>query len=107
MDECTLKEYCDKDCKSCILAKEIKYIAEVNEAIENIKNAIIEAFAPVVERASKAFCGMWDAIKYSHPNKRVVHLAQKGKKARTRKKNTNRISKDILREMGNKNNGRT
>lgn len=58
------------------------------KAIESLIPSIIAFFAKELEIIG-------ERIIQEFPNKRVVHLALHGKKARTRKKNMNRIKKSF------------
>lgn len=45
----------------------------------------------LVDNIMKLIAAMWEFMFDHYPNRRVVHLAIYGKRARTRKKNRNRI----------------
>lgn len=60
--------------------------------------SIWETICNIVNKAFDVFSYTWDSILKSYPNKRVVHLAFYHKKARVRKKNRNRIIKDIMNQ---------
>ena len=107
---CELKPYCDKDCNECDFAKQQEAIREFNEALENIKNVVLEAFKPVADafielgshirtimpKQWKVYnMGLWGG---SYSNKKVLHLALHHPKERTRKKNINRIYKWLKKE---------
>lgn len=57
----------------------------------------IESLIPTITAVAKALAKIGERIMQEFPNKRVVHLALHGKKARTRKKNMNRIKKEFWR----------
>lgn len=90
---CELKPYCDKNCEECDFAKQQEAIQAFNEAVENLKNAILEVLTPLLDNILKFINKMWDAVLHVYPNKKVLNLALHHPKKRTRKKNINRIIK--------------
>lgn len=69
---------------------EKRQLTEAVKTIEDIWFSLISTIREVAEQAIKLCISLY-------PNKRVVHLAVRSKKARVRKKNMNRILKDIQR----------
>ena len=70
-------------------------LLKLNQAMENISatvNVAIRAIKVLTEAITKY---MYE----QYPNRRVVHLALHGKRARTRKKNMNRIIRDFKNEI--------
>lgn len=70
-------------------------LTSLNKAMENLSvvvNVAIKAIKQMVTAVS-------DYVYKRYPNRRVVHLALHGKRARTRKKNRNRIMRDLKKEM--------
>lgn len=68
----------------------------------NALSKVADTIVPIVENIKnlvKAMCEFAKKIIDLYPNKRVVHLASHGKKARTRKKNIHRIGKWLNREV--------
>lgn len=107
---CELKPYCDKDCEECDFAKRQKQIQAFNEAVENLKNELIESFKPFADAFFESIKqisammpkllktynkGLWIG---SYSNKKVLNLALHHPKKRTRKKNINRIYKWLKKE---------
>lgn len=101
---CVFKEYCPNDCDSCEFAEDLKKSQTLNEAVENLKTALIEAIAPLCDAITQlieVICAnipqIVSEINYGkmrfYPNKKVVHLAFNHPKERIRKKNMNRIRK--------------
>lgn len=96
----------------------------IEQAFQNLKDALIQAYKPVldtcvqivqnimdaltpqVQQALKEIVRLCDLVLESYPDKRIVWLALHHKKERIRKKNRNRILKWIERnvESGNKTN---
>lgn len=91
--------------------KEKKFMEACGAYTEEL-NAFVEYATPYVERLAAAIGKMARLVEAysktisetlrpitinisSYPNKKVIHLAKHAKKARTRKKNINRIIKDI------------
>lgn len=74
------KGYAKEDCVKCIEA--------VGRMIENI--------VPVIKRMTKLALDIAKGIIKAYPNRRVVHLALYGK-GRTKKKNMNRIKRDMFK----------
>lgn len=73
--------------------EERKQLSEAAEKVESIINATLQ----IVKRAVEALNEFLD----EYPNKRVMRLALHSKKKRTRKKNMNRIKKDMERYIRN------
>lgn len=69
--------------------EERKQLSEAAEKVESIVNATFL----IVKRAAEALNKFLD----EYPNKRVMHLALHSKKKKIRKKNMNRIKKDMKR----------
>ena len=85
------------------------------EAIENLRDAFVQAFLPVldmciqfyrdladalapqIQQLIKDFTHLYDQILRSYPDKRIVWLALHHKKERIRKKNRRRILKWVER----------
>lgn len=99
--ECEFKPYCDDDCKNCNFAKEQKQMKELNEAVAELRESLMEIFAPVCEACIEAAEKMTDAFCRTYHNKRVVHLALHHPKEKVRKKNGHRIFKWI-QQLGSK-----
>jgi hypothetical protein len=95
---CELKPYCDKDCEECAFLKQQIDIQTLCGAVENLKNAILEAFTPLINNAIKVFNKLWDDILHVYPNKKILNLALHHPRERTRKKNMNRIKKWLKKE---------
>ena len=80
-----------------------KYDAMTDEEREQLSEAakkvesIIDATLTIIKRAAEALNIFLD----EYPNKRVLRLALHSKKKRTRKKNMNRIKKDMERYIRN------
>ena len=95
---CELKPYCDKDCEECDFAKQQEQMQTLIKAVENLKNAFLEDFTPLINNAIKVMTKMWDAVLHVYPNKKVLNLALHHPRERTRKKNINRIIKWLKKE---------
>jgi hypothetical protein len=87
----------------------LKKSQTLNEAVENLKTALIEAIAPICDAITQLIEGICanipqieSEINYlkmlSYPNKKVVHLALHHPKERVRKKNMTRIRKWLEKE---------
>ena len=50
-----------------------------------------KSLSTLIDNIAKLVAAMWQFMFDHYPNRRVVHLAIHGKRARTRKKNRNRI----------------
>ena len=97
--KCEFKPYCENDCESCEFIKDLKAQQDLEQAIQNIKNAIYEAFKPLAEKALETVKAVNEAYIRTTPNKRLQHLALHHKKKRVRKKNIHRICKTINKEL--------
>lgn len=75
-------------------AEQLATLAATAKALQPIIESLAEMLQPVI----KAIAELLPRIIDLYPNKRVIHLAKHGKKARTRKKNINRIIKYFERE---------
>lgn len=106
---CVFKEYCPNDCDSCEFAEDLKKSQNLNEAVKNLKTALIEAIAPICDAITQLIEGICanipqivSEINYvtilSYPNKKVLHLALHHPKERVRKKNMTRIRKWLEKE---------
>ena len=77
-----------------------------NPYISTSLNSALSKLSITVDIAIKAFRQMakalGDYVYDRYPNRRVVHLALHGKRARTRKKNRHRIWRDLKLEMKRK-----
>ena len=78
--------------------QQARVIAKAVTVIAEMLPPIIEALAETLRPTIKEIGYLMERIIDLYPNKRVLHLAKHGKKARTRKKNINRISKHFERE---------
>lgn len=73
-------------------------VQQLCDSLVPVVQAITDALVPVVQRAAEELNRLWEAVLKSYPDKRIVHLAFRGKTARIRKKNRSRIAKYILKE---------
>ena len=79
--------------------KVVTAIGDVCTAIIELTAVAAKALTPVVKILAEAYENNKTLILAAGcPNKRVLHLARYGKKARTRKKNINRLKKWIERK---------
>lgn len=53
MLDCEFRHLCDGDCESCGFAKEQEQRQALCDAVENLKNEIIEAFTPLLDAMEK------------------------------------------------------
>lgn len=93
--KCSLKAFCQDDCKICTNENKIEKRQRIVELIEPIVADIMTTLAPVIENAIQNFTHLWKCIMETYPNKRVVYLALHHPKEKVRKKNTNRIMRWI------------
>lgn len=77
--------------------EEKQQLVDAVEKIKGIVSDMLSATLSAIQRICKAFNEFLD----SYPNKRVVRLAVHARKKRVRKKNVNRIRKDIERSAKN------
>lgn len=75
-------------------------LALLAEAFKPVVKAF-ESLIPAIMEIAKVAVKLGERIMHEYPNKRVVHLALYGRKARTRKKNIHRIYKWLNREAKN------
>lgn len=83
------------------LEKLVQGLQKMAELLAPALAVIMEAFGKIAQQASaalKLIAETSETIIEQYPNKRVLHLAKHGKKARTRKKNINRIKKYFEQE---------
>lgn len=69
---------------------------QLTEAVKTVEK-IWESLFPTIRELANQVVKMCQQFLSLYPNKRVVHLAVRSKKARVRKKNMNRILKDVQR----------
>lgn len=80
-------------------------IAEIKPSEEQIKQivdafvptiqAVIDAIVPTINSCLDIFTQLWGEILKSYPDKRILHLAFHHPKERVRKKNRNRIIREL------------
>lgn len=70
----------------------------LNDALKKI-SVTVEFAVKAIRQMATVMC---EYVYEQYPNRRVVHLALHSKRARTRKKNRNRILRDLKREMKRK-----
>lgn len=99
-----LGEHIDNKFGSCDVpfdghVAEIKPYEEQLDILSKIFQPAIEAIQsliPTIKTLANNIGKISDEIIKCYPNKRVVYLASHSKKKRTRKKNTNRIIREVI-----------
>lgn len=74
-------------------------IEKVAEAIVNLSYTIADVVIPAFKRIVDIVADYTNEVLNNPSNRRVKHLAFNAKKARVRKKNLNRITKQVQRNM--------
>ena len=98
-EKCELQPYCNKDCLKCEYFKTVMRREDFKEACNELKDAVINLFTPIVDLIANAIDTIWKELKviYQFPNKLVIHLALHHPKEKVRRKNLSRIIKWLRR----------
>lgn len=80
-----------KEKYNALTDEEKRQLTEAAETAERVVNNLL----PTIKEVANWMVKLCEKIISAYPNRRVIHLAVRSKKARVRKKNMHRIIKDV------------